>query len=920
MARKSLRNPSATTLEVGRPGAWSKEIRFSPKEFFASVGKAAVKASTGQWLEAIGELPEIIKSVEVTAPPEAKAWLLIRRSLARAALELIKEFCEDGDLEGPPNSDARDEPHRDVVFKLDPSFFIRPAAQIIPPIRNDFEAWLISHRIPSVAASNMARRIDSYFATAIHNEWRSDPEYYGSIRDALVSPFVAAAEDVLAWRRYADRVANLLDQPVFGESFSLRQIYVEPRGYLSTASFRRRHDRVIDRFEVSDLSGVEKPRVVQVVRHIEAWLSAKDKDDAVIVLTGGPGAGKSSLSVFLVDRLLRSGNRVILVPIQYLNTDVDFVSSFRDFVLSEGFFRDNPIAPNNLDQTIILVLDGLDELEMQGKAINDAVLGFVRDVVRTVYRLNSSTCRVQIILSGRELAVQAIEGEFRKPGQLVVLFPYYVPEQERSLFIDPSSLLRRDQRDIWWARYGGLTGRSFKNIPGELKAGEVGEVTGQPLLNYLVALAYQRQNVELSNGTNINALYGDLIKAVYERSWSRRPHPALGNVPEADFVRFLEEVALAVWHGHGRTTTIKEIEQHCRAAGVYHIVSGLEQEPSAGISRLLLAFYFRQKGRSSEGDHTFEFTHKTFGEYLSSLRIVRAVGVHAKQIALSKMDSDAGWTDQDALDRWLSLFGPSAIDQDLFVFVVRELRAREFSDVAQWQDAITHLYNSMWKRGWPMERFPRLDFREQLRWARNAEEAIFACLSASARVTQKRSRVEWPNEIAFGEALKRLQGQRRGPLNELIMGCLDFLELSDCCLDMADLYGANLHGSNLSQAQLNFANLCHANLSKTILKDAILMEANLRGVDVIAADFSGAALAEARVDRPRQMTQRHRIQTFDWTSKPEEIRASLRQCGAIISDDVDRPEVLGEVPNVVNDDVGAGDDDSQVGDLTPRLS
>jgi hypothetical protein len=37
-----------------------------------------------------------------------------------------------------------------------------------------------------------------------------------------------------------------------------------------------------------------------------------------------------------------------------------------------------------------------------------------------------------------------------------------------------------------------------------------------------------------------------------------------------------------------------------------------EQSVSSGISTLLLAFYFRQKG-ARDGEKTFEFTHKSFG-------------------------------------------------------------------------------------------------------------------------------------------------------------------------------------------------------------------------------------------------------------------------------------------------------------------
>jgi hypothetical protein len=43
-----------------------------------------------------------------------------------------------------------------------------------------------------------------------------------------------------------------------------------------------------------------------------------------------------------------------------------------------------------------------------------------------------------------------------------------------------------------------------------------------------------------------------------------------------------------------------------------------------GITQLLAAFFLRQYGQLPSGNPTFVFAHKSFGEYLTARRIVRA--------------------------------------------------------------------------------------------------------------------------------------------------------------------------------------------------------------------------------------------------------------------------------------------------------
>jgi hypothetical protein len=92
-------------------------------------------------------------------------------------------------------------------------------------------------------------------------------------------------------------------------------------------------------------------------------------------------------------------------------------------------------------------------------------------------------------------------------------------------------------------------------------------------------------------------IYRDLLEAVYARGYEKRRHWApLRHISFDNFSRILEEIALAAWHGDGRTTTVREIEEHCRASGLDGLFAEFQAGAQAGVTRLLAAFFFRKYG------------------------------------------------------------------------------------------------------------------------------------------------------------------------------------------------------------------------------------------------------------------------------------------------------------------------------------
>ena len=320
-----------------------------------------------------------------------------------------------------------------------------------------------------------------------------------------------------------------------------------------------------------------------------------------------------------------------------------------------------------------------------------------------------------------------------------------------------------------------------------------------------------------------------------------------------EFIGILEEIALACWHGDGRTTTIREIENHCDNSGFKDILKrfqdSFQEDSKASVTRLLTAFYFRESGGVRESEKTFEFTHKSFGEYLTAKRIVQEVQLIHESLEERQKNFRKGCDERAALVLWATLCGASAMDGYLFRFICEEMRLQDPSEVSNWQKTLCRLIESMLENGMPMESLrPRPDFHEEMRQARNAEEALLAVLNACARVAEEMSEIKWHSPETFGNWISRLQGQRIGRENVFALECLSFLNLQDCILICRDFMRANLEGASLEGANLKEANLKRTHLKRTHLEGANLVEANLVEANLKEANLFGANLEEANLE------------------------------------------------------------------------
>ncbi len=465
------------------------------------------------------------------------------------------------------------------------------------------------------------------------------------------------------------------------------------------------------------------------------------------------------------------------------------------------------------------------------------------------------------------------------PGLVLHLLPYYVKKEERKNYSDDNNILAEDQRNEWWQRFAKLKGKSFEGLPEDLKHGDdhqLTELTSQPLLSHIIGLSYLRGKVDFSGQTNLNEVYLDLIESVYQRDYEGRKTL---ETEFADFLKFLEVVGLSAWHsGDTRTTTIAEIRAKVPSEKWFNkILEPYKENADSGCTKLLTAFYFRKAGQKDGGDDTFEFTHKSFGEYLTARRIVSALEHMHNKLQSSEDEFEPDWTPKSALAYWARVCGPTQMDKDLLDFLRREVKLRDKDTAKKWQETIIKIIDYVFRKGMPMEELKLVDFYDMNNQAKNAEEALLAVHSACAFITEEVSRIPYLEKsgTAFGTWLSRIRQQRSINFEfSVLLSSLDYLDLKNQNLPFQDLHranlskvnfegaylvgvtflganlaGANLYGQNLYGVHLDDAQLEGANLGRVVIKSvASLKGASLKGASLEGASLKGVNLEGANLE------------------------------------------------------------------------
>ncbi|WP_051210891.1 pentapeptide repeat-containing protein [Runella zeae] len=866
-----------TLIPIKKPIKWyNKIVKMDFKKLFVALTKSVLmfKFKPMTPVDGVKELSDIFNAFELKSDISGLAYMLLLKAMVNAAHNLTLEnaFLLSEDLKS--TSELYDNP--DYVKFLDDmnsvlekkelaislETFTNPRSlSLLIDFVGFFQNWLMFFEVDKNAAQNISNRLPAYFVMALNDEWRSNPSVYEPLLKKTETPFTGAAKRELEWKRYDAFLQQQIEQSVFDEPFSLNQIFIPLRAYYYEKGNSKDEDTLIHQ-----KSGEEKKCRIPVNLNdtLDEWLRSKEPRECIRFLSGGPGSGKSSFAkIWAASISNRQDFNVLFVSLHLFDIQGDLVDSIGKYVQlnTDIKFSFNPLQEEG--KKLLIIFDGLDELSQQGSMATEIASRFIQSLnTFNSYSNRPNHIKTLFLVTGRELAIQGNTVEFQIPKQVLHLLPYKIHDNFfENLDGTQKSIVQQDQRHDWWEKYGKLKGNIYERMPQALQLDKLEEITAQPLLNYLVALSVERGKIKFTINTNLNDIYRDLLEGVYDRAYEKRQHKNIEHLSIQDFSRILEEIAISAWHGGDtRTTSVKKIERHIERNNIKQLLERFKTDAKSGIIRLLTAFYFREFG-IQDGEQTFEFTHKSFGEYLTAVRLVKQAERIDKQLNARKSNYDEGWDEETALGIWVEMTGETAMDGYLFSFVLDEIMRYPKEKLISWQENFSHLLSIVINQGMPLGK-ERRSHKEETRVFRNAGEALLAFHSACVRQTQLHSKIEVQSETAFGAWFSTLQPQRTSAKNVLAYQCLNFLKLSDCCFDMVDFYRADFNNSIFFKCRFHFATLVKtflektqfidsqmmwANLTDANLTDANLRGANLRGANLRGANLTGASLTKANL-------------------------------------------------------------------------
>ena len=862
-----MTTPTASVVTLTRPSALDEARQTLLGGLFQPLGKLGIAGAVGTSAGVGGAVVDLVAKFKGEDTTEEAAWRLVWLALRDAVDDLA-----DAARFSTTAKDSIDTAHLlqlgGAEVDLDRievpwGFLQRPRdLPLLPVIAGNLEAAMVYLGTEPLAARAAAARLPARFGDFFYKRAMQQRERLDQLRDLLQSEPATALRQSLNWLAYGAHLASELDAPLFAGPFSLRQLYRPLRGYW-TERPEGEHGRHKERHHVVDLAEA-----------FDAWVEPFDKNDALRVVAGGPGSGKSSFVKWWAAQVMQRESMIptLLVPLHYLKT-LDLEREIGDYAKLCGFPA-NPLDTDAGERRLLLILDGLDELDADQKRGRDAAAALVTAVHQLLLK-NNHNFEIQVVLAGRALIVENLQGELNRERQIFHVLGY-APREADENWDDPDERLKNDQRQDWWRDWGGLSGEALAGMPDEIAGNKnLGDLSDQPLLNHLLAITRAAAPAALYASSSVNSVYASLLCHVWERSWGENRQIAdVKPLTVEQFNRLFESIGLAVWqHGGGRSTTLAAVAEVARLEKLDKLLPVFKEGAEKGALALLTAFFFRRAG----SDETFELTHKSFGEFLAARRLARLIEDLHQNVPAGM------WDESDGLRRWYRLTHAARVSLEILTFVENELSPLMLEELQPRRQTLIRLFDENLASGMP---FYGVDgygqpktYREAEQFTAAAELALFAAIGVSTRVMIEKTEglqpevrrravgwsPAWPDRereprISAWDLLRRLDTRKLRELcaHGYMYGInLDhqilrtYLAKAVCMFASArsiSLRGAFLMDANLSRINLIGANLIGANLISADLSHADLSHADLIGANLSGANFSGTNLSDANLN------------------------------------------------------------------------
>ena len=940
------------TVIVESSDALNIILKSDGRKIVASIVKGLVEGLTGGITGVIANTGDILRELG-SMPPEQQAWVLVSRSASQAVGELTALLEMPNDRKYFSKTDSYDafcsNISEDIQVTIDRSNLVIDHTFLNDPVPGFVEAFLpklekqlSQFGIPQKDARNIGHRFKVYFNVAIATQLQTSPNHYGLLLKRL-TPADPLLSSYLKWQAYRRFVERLPCERVFNASFALDKVFIDLRSYFDSAIVQSVDDEGSQPDQSSNSQNIEKRSLDSdrsktnlrtfglLVDLLTDWLTGRPHEKSIFV-SGGPGSGKSSsvkmyackLAALYSDHL---GELVdaIVIPLHKLPSAERFIDSLKEFCIKHQPPMPIDWLEGESEVTAKLIfLDGLDELSQSGKdgpaAANDLVRrvrdwqGMVRNQkIRTIFigrpiathwsKSHAEDSKIVELLpfdikKQDELERPSDKLEFRIPEEAQEEYEEQQENDKQTIARNVKKFLSTDQRVLWWKKFAGAnTAVESKAVPSWMKGKNLKDLTSEPLICYLVSESYLNNKDGFEKDLDANRLYQQMLEAVRDRVHSESgPLASSSKFDNEMFVETLEDIGLATFHHAGRAIGSVQLEPYLSDNSKQMLITAAEKQDSHGhfrdgLVKLMVSFFVRAHGGWNSA--VFEFTHKSFAEYLAARRLMYGVVTSIlkkwyrhKKTAQSR--EREGWDTETALLEWIRLFGQVRLTNNVIDFFAGELRrlAVEFAEVEEIPySKVLHELRMMvlefllfvQRFELPMHRSSiSTDFKEMRRGSRFAEEAMFVvhhqicalmmehgiavralpgpengfCDPESSELTDaNKYQNVWPTDVDFSSRVIRIIGKLNFVENSPIVDSLSFLDLRRANLWGMDLRQANLRHANLEGVDFGGANLWGADLEGAGLEEANLRQADLRQANLRLANLAGADVEGANLGR-----------------------------------------------------------------------
>lgn len=745
---------------------------------------------------------------------------------------------------------------------------------------------LTETRIAESEVKTWVKIVEVNTARYIHSTLAESGKEVQKLRDWYSTDGNKEFEKYLSIDTYLEeQIKPLPEQKVFKEKFSFRDIYVPLKARhldINGEEISNDHDFVLDGW-------------------VHETIIKPKKQDKVIFIQAGPGRGKTVFCRMLAD-WVKQNLHPLLTPLFIRLRDIEtfeqsFEKTLSDALSNCDFVSDDPGWLTDRNTQYLFLLDGFDELRMEGRA-SGGIERFIQQVGRFQEKYKGKETGHRVILTGRPLALQGIN---------------YLPDNlERVKLLEMNGDLRKDWLDRWKRVIivipenpvkAQAETKKFENFleaescPEEIK----NKLAKEPLLLYLLAKLHKEEEIKQedfeqgsdSTQTKILIYQKSLDWVLKEQRDELLQYQIVGlNIDSLE--RILTEAGLCVVQSGGEYAKVKMIETRLARDGsdAAEIIQELRHKKGEkALTNALAAFYLRPAAGKMGGG--VEFYHKSFGEFLCAKRLQESSEAWTTRVEIGRQQQ--WFISKEELARQIyDLLGYGGLTPEIVEYLMGLLfKSDKFRPVELFQRLLDFYWR--WCDGEfidapPNNNYPQktmLELREQIpareTYLGQRQVDVYTGLNIMILLLElhrygqsqtkdiKQKLTFYPcgqpkdnNQPKDSTLLLRLIGYSNcigtdgflkivGPfLREAKLSGVDLshsylpgIDLSGADLSESDLRQVYLSESNLGDANLSSTDLCRCDLTSSNLKDANLENAYLRGADCRETKFSKANLEKA---------------------------------------------------------------------------